>query len=359
MALRATLSVAGSPDDALASLATAVEVVERMGCTTTWALRVPVGLAHPGSPELGPVATDAYATALGPGASLRVGVTEPESGGAHVLVDGPVHGEHIHLAHGGEGSFVEIRGSDRSVEMDRDLRSVVHQGAEQAVVSGILGGYSFVPQVDLSATHSEQKHVLVQRETDLAFVRRLARRAGRLFWLRSDQRLGHVANVARPDAGERARKALTIHGQRTVLTSLDIEWDVERPSAVESRQLDLNSKRELDGAAQGPLSFLGRRDLQSVAGGARTTSLAVPCDDAGALKARSEAALIDAGWFVRARGELTAGAWGAVLRAHQVVELSGAGPRHDGDWYVAEVRHLIDHTTHRMAVQLVRNAWSR
>ena len=48
---------------------------------------------------------------------------------------------------------------------------------------------------------------------------------------------------------------------------------------------------------------------------------------------------------------------GAPVRAHTVVELSGAGSLHSGRYLVAAVRHLIDPAGHRMTVELVRNAW--
>jgi len=48
---------------------------------------------------------------------------------------------------------------------------------------------------------------------------------------------------------------------------------------------------------------------------------------------------------------------GVVLRPAQVVEVTGAGTRHSGKYFVTAVRHTIDATSHTMALELARNAW--
>ena len=37
--------------------------------------------------------------------------------------------------------------------------------------------------------------------------------------------------------------------------------------------------------------------------------------------------------------------------------LLGAGGRHSGKYFVASVKHTIDGAEHRMAAELLRNAW--
>jgi hypothetical protein len=82
-----------------------------------------------------------------------------------------------------------------------------------------------------------------------------------------------------------------------------------------------------------------------------------PVDDNGDLQARSEGALIDASFFVRANGTTTLTSLKKILRSHTLVKLRGAGARHSGLWFCAAVRHIIDVTEHRMEFELIRNGW--
>jgi hypothetical protein len=142
------------------------------------------------------------------------------------------------------------------------------------------------------------------------------------------------------------------------LASLDISWDVERPTSAVAAQLDLSDKSNIDGAvAASPLTPLGSQALSDVAPDTRALHLFAPVDDAGDLQARGEAALIESSFFIRARGKTTADNLGGVLRAHTVVNVRGAGSRHSGKWFCASVRHTIDDVDHRMEFELIRNGW--
>jgi hypothetical protein len=71
---------------------------------------------------------------------------------------------------------------------------------------------------------------------------------------------------------------------------------------------------------------------------------------------RSTAALREAEWFVRCRGEASLDRLGAVLRVGTVVFLQGVGNLHSGNWFVWNVRHevVVDSIVARFT--LVRNA---
>ena len=105
-----------------------------------------------------------------------------------------------------------------------------------------------------------------------------------------------------------------------------------------------------------PLTSLGTQALADVAP-VRQAAIVAPVDAVGDLQARAEAALIEGGWFIRARGTTNARALGAVLRAHTLVAVDGLGRRHSGGYVVASVRHVIDGDGHVMDFELVRNAW--
>jgi len=337
MALGAAIAVDDSVDDSLA-VASWVEVHERLGQPTTYRIRYEV---EAGSSDLDRL-VDAR---LDAGSMLSVLV--PGRSGNECLVKGPVGAQRIHLEHGAAGSYVEVRGSDSAIKMDREAQSKIWSDVTDGqAVTSILGAYGLVPDVgSTDGGHYETKHVLVQRESDLSFVRRLARRNGFVFWVTADAlgiETGHFLINQAPPA----------------LEQLDVRWDVERPTSVVSAQLDLDTGDTLDGGQQrGPLSALGAQDLAAITGDTRSILLAAPSDDAGDLKARADGALVESYFFIRASGETRLDRTGAPVRAHTVIEIRGAGTRHSGKYFVAGVRHTIDPDSHRMELELLRNAW--
>ncbi len=352
MALGATIAVDGRPDDELAT-ATWVEVHERAGAPTTFRLRYEMDVSQGDLSQL----VDAR---LGPGSTLAVLVA---SGGlTQCLVKGPVHGQSIHLEQGGAGSYVEVRGADTSSAMDREARSAVWDGVTDAdAVSAVVGRHGYVADVDsTSSRHSEDGHVLVQRESDLRFVRRLARRNGFLFWISADAQGIETAHFKQPPLGGSPSATLAINQSPPKVLSFEVHWDVERPTSVEASQVDLLTKQDVDGdVATSPLPALAAQALDAITGDTRSTLLAAPADDAGDLQARAGGALIEALWFIRARCQAQLDALGALVRAHTVVQVDGAGSRHGGRYFVSGVRHLLDLNRHSMEIELARNAWEK
>jgi hypothetical protein len=280
-----------------------------------------------------------------------------------VLVKGPVHGQRIRLVHGGSGSWLEVCGSDQSVEMDRELRRAVWDGVRSSdVVRTIVARYGLHADVeDTRDEHQERKHTLVQVDTDLRFVRRLARWSGCLFWVTTDPGGASTAHFRRPPLqGEPAAQLIISRRdpRQPTIATLDIAWDVERATRIEARQLDVNTKNVIDGGVSvSPLPALGVRPLSDVAGGARSAQVVAAVDGVGDLAQRAEAALIQEGWFVEASCDTSLNTLGRLVRAHTVIEVVGAGRVHSGPYLVAGVRHVIDVHGHVMELKLYRNAW--
>ena len=350
MGLGIAIAVDGTSGPELAN-ATSVEVHERMGEATTYTIRYPVDISEGDMTLLGDSRLDA-------GSSLSVLV--PVEDTTHCLVKGPVYSQRIHLQHGGEGSSVEVIGADTSIVMDRESKSTVWSDvADSDAVLGILGNYGLTPDVEsTNARHLETKHTLVQRGTDLRFVKLLARRNGYLFWITCDATGIETAHFKRPpiDGSETAELIINLNSPN--MGTIDISWDVERPTSVEGLQLNLNDKTNIDGGvAQTPQTILGDVGLSDITGDTRSVHVSAPSDDAGDMQARGEGALIEADWFIRATCSTSLNQLGGLVRAHTVVNVRGAGSRHSGKYFVAGVRHIIDAVAHRMELELLRNGW--
>jgi phage protein D len=340
-------------DDDLAQ-ADQVDVWERMGAPTTYRLRLPVDIQGGDLPRL----IDRH---LDPGSELTI--LEPVGDATQCLVKGPVRGQYIHLEHGGDASWVEVSGSDTTLKMDRETRAVIWADVKDSeAASSVLNdrsyGYSLDVQ-DTNAGHYEEKHVLVQRETDYHFVRRLASRNGFLLWITCDAQGAETAHFRRPPLDGDSVATLLINVDGANLKTVEIAWDVERPSSVTGAGLDANSKEVLDGSvAATPQTILGARSLQAITGDTRSAHLPAPADDAADLQARGEGLLIQADWFVRLTCQTSLYGLGQLVRAHTVVQVDGLGTRYSGKYFVAAVHHVIDASAHVMNLTLVRNAWS-
>jgi phage protein D len=350
MALAALIAVSGKVDDGLGS-ASWIEVHERLGQPSTYRIRYEIA-ADAGDYSM---LTDSR---LDAGSVLSVLVQG--SGTKECLVKGPVGSQRIHFEHGDAGSYVEIRGSDSAIAMDREAKSALWSDVTDSdAVNAIVGTYGFVPDLDSTqAGHYENKHVLVQRESDLSFVRKLARRNGFLFWVTSDALGIETAHFKKPPLGGQSAAKLAINRVPPAFTFLDLRWDVERPTSVEGTQLDLNALSDIDGGArESGLDKLGSSDLATITGDTRSIFLAPPADDAGDLQGRAAGALVESNFFIRATGETALSITGAPIRAHTVIELDGAGSRHSGKYFVGGVRHTISPDSHLMEVELLRNGW--
>lgn len=352
MGLGVVITVNGVPDPDLAG-ASSVEVYERMGQATTYCIHYGVDISEGDLPLL---AEDKLS------AGSELSILGEAGGEAFCLVKGPVYGQRIHLVDGCAGSDLEVLGADTSIAMDREDKATVWPNVtDLEAVTAVLGSHAYLPDVESTpGRHLETKHALVQRGSDLGFVRRLARRNGYLFWITCDPTGVETAHFKPPPVDGGAEVGLSINLSDSNIGELKIDWDVERPTSAVSAQLDLNSKTGIDGSADAsPVTPLGLQGLSMVAGGTRSLHLTTPADDVGDLKGRTEGALVEADFFVRANCQTTAHLLGSVVRSHTLVNLQGAGSRHSGNYLCSAVRHTIDAVSHRMEIELLRNGWTK
>jgi len=353
MALGVAIRVENAPNE-LASSAVSVEVSETVGQPTYYRLDYTLDTQDGDFPLL----TEGT---FGPGSELSVVVLSSDA--TECLVKGPVYGQHIQFKHGGSGSTLTVQGADSLIKLDREDKAMAWSDlTDSAAVSSILSQAGLVPDVETTqAGHFELKHTLIQRETDLSFIRRLARRNGFHFWITCDEFGVETAHFKRPalDGDAKCDLVINLIDPKPNVTALDISWDVERPTSTDSLELDLNTKSDITGTIQNsPLTALGGTALSAITTEPRIAHVHAPVDDSGDLQARSEGALIEASFFLRASGSTTLSALGKVLRAHTLVNLRGVGSRHSGLWFCSSVRHSIDDTEHVMDFELIRNGWA-
>jgi phage protein D len=300
-----------------------------------------------------------------PFVNLAVVVT-PEGRSAECIFDGYVLSQKLHLETGATGSTLQVWGQDASwlMNLEEKVREWVDVTDAQ-VASSIFGDYGITPasenSEDDSPSHTESGHSLMQRASDVQFLRSLARRNGKLCRVACKDKPGQrTGYFARPKLGGDPAVTLTLNDPETwTVDALDLDWDVMRPTAVRASQALFDDDDE-DGASadttDSGLDLLDARALADFAGKPMTALLTAPVDDAGELSLRAQSLLREAGWFVHCEGEADVSRLNAVLRVGTVVQIDGVGALHSGKYYVWSVRHTITADSHKMRFVLARNA---
>lgn len=282
------------------------------------------------------------------------------------IFDGVVLSHRLHMEAGIVNSKLRVWGQDYSWMMNMEERTHEWPDATDAVVANrIFGEHAIDPDPanlkDDSPAHTTAGHTLMQRGSDAAFLRNLARRSGKLFRVVGGTAPGKRIGVfARPqlDAAPVATLVLTDKDTWNV-TTLDLDWDVARPTIVVARQKlfsDTTGSSASGDASDTGLVKLASRDLATFTGKPMTVMLTTPVDDGGELAMRAKALLIESSWFVRCEGEADVSKLGTVLRVGQIVQIAGLGSVHSGKYYVWSVRHTVTQDAHKMRFVLVRNA---
>ena len=345
-------------DDDLYEALTGLEVEENADLPGAFQFSLPVNRADDGNltyvtdPRFAPYTTIAVVTSL-------------DGQDDECIFDGVLLSGKLHLETGVANSTLELWGQDYSWMMNVEEKVVEWTGTEADTAASIFGAYGIQPAPDNSngdsPSHTEDGHTLMQRQTDIQFLRGLARRNGLLCRVFAQSTPGdRTGYFARPDltADPVATLNCTDPSNWTV-NALDIEWDVTRPTVVDAGQA-LFTDSDPDSATvsqtDSGLAPLDANNLSTFAGQDNTVILTTTVDDSGELTDRAQAVLIEAGWFVRCEGETDANHLNAILRVGDIVAIEGIGSLHSGNYFVWSVRHTIDKFAHKMKFVLVRNA---
>ena len=307
------------------------------------------------------------ATAVAGAVASLAGVAGGGNGSnAECIFDGYVLSQKLHLNTGVADSTLTVWGQDASwlMNLTEKIKEWVDVTDADAANS-IFGDYGITPAdentVEDSPSHTESGHSLMQRASDIQFLRTLARRNGKFCRVvctdKPGVRTGYFA-APKLDAKPAATFSIT-DPQAWNVQSLDLQWEVTVPSEVIARQA-LFTDSDPNGASADSsdtgLPLLGDRGLAEFSSSPMTVLLAAPVDDGGELTLRAQSLLRESAWFVRCEGEADLAQLGVVLRVGMIVTIEGIGALHSGKYLVWSVRHIITPDDHKMKFVLVRNA---
>lgn len=287
---------------------------------------------------------------------------------------------------GGPGSWVEVHGESRKVEMDRESVQASWEGQEGMIVESVLSRYDFTPDVGnvqtKTYTATEQ---LNQRGTDLALLDKIASENGVDFWLSYEVetpnpltgaytvnetahfRISPTVPESSPfDIGEfslspddAVAPSFRINVPRDQcpnVTAFNVTVDTERPNRALGAAIDADSGETAQSDTTADLAATGAGlTLEAIDGVTRTIVTSGPGGSEDQSR-RDEAALREASWFVEATVSTSAHLLrGRVIVTHEIINVEGAGWRFSIPYQVKSVTHVVNAADHMMDVKLRSN----
>jgi len=294
-----TVSVNGArQDDLLADIAD-IEVEEHVESADVFRVRLSISVRADGSWRY----LDDARLAVWNRLAIRAGYGDDHE----LLIDGYI--THVNASLSGSGaeeSFLELTGSDASAVMDLEDRQVAWANKKDSdIAQEIFGAYGLAWEVeDTELLHGERLATILQSESDIRFLQRLAARNGFECYVKGDKGHFRSANLEQPP-----QKPLAVQfGSETNVTALRFEADGTPPSQLEIRRIDPFEKRdEREVLGELPERPLGKRSLAVARAGVRVGRRVLrqqPAVSKQELRARLRAGYEGAGRFVVASGEI-------------------------------------------------------
>lgn len=353
------LAVGGSPvSDDFYTAVQSLEIEENADAPDALLLRLPVDRTPDG--DLSYVGDRTFA----PGTPISL-VATPLGRSVQCVFDGYVLAWKLHLDRATTASTLEVWAQDASWLMNIDEKVLEWPGqTDGQVANAIFAGYGFAAAESNTAddfpVHQAADHTLLQRDTDLRFLRGLARRSGKILRVTCAVTPGERTGIFVTPAVS-APPAATISLVDPAawdVDTLDFSWDVMRPTSVQTSQISFGDSSGNAVHADTDFSGLDPMDQLDLAAysGQGGTALLTAAADPPELPQRAAGLLREAGWLARCEGTVDADRIGTLLRVGTVVTIEGAGTLHSGNWFAWTVRHVITQDAYQMRFTFVRNA---
>jgi len=238
--------------------------------------------------------------------------------------------------------LLEVWAMDERIRLDREEILKAWENKKDSDIAGeILGANGFKANVENTAiVHDVSVSTIIQRETDLRFLNRLAMRNGFEFYIE-----GETAFFREPVSGGKAQPVLAVHfGTETNLDHFEIEVNGLTFTGVGMSGVDRMGKKGMDGEGKKIWEkALGKSGPETFGAGVSPKPKAVvgmnPVSGQPEMDALCGSIFQRAQWFVTARGEIAGNRYGHVLKARETVTVKGIGETYSGDYYVSHVTH--------------------
>lgn len=254
---------------------------------------------------------------------------------------------------------LEIWGMDGSVLMDREEKLKDWPNKKDSdIASEIFNLYGFTPDVeDTAVIHDEAVSTIIQRETDIQFLKRLALRNGYECYVE-----GTTGYFRPPQIDDAPQPVLAVHfGGETNVNSFSIDVNALTPANVAMFQIDRINKESLDVAAEtSQQTALGDTDAAGLlAAGMNAGQIYIGMNAATGnpeMEALCQGLYHQGEWFVTGEGEISGNHYAHVLKPRRTVTIKGVGETHSGVYYITHVTHSFTSEGYMQLYRVKRNA---
>ena len=237
---------------------------------------------------------------------------------------------------------LELWGMDSSVLLDREEKLKDWPNKKDSdIAQEIFSLYGLSAEVeDTAVIHDEAISTILQRETDIQFLRRLALRNG--FECFVEGTTGHFRS---PTLDEDPQPVLAAHfGDDTTLGEIKFEINALTPSQVAMYQIDRTSKEVIEATASGSQqTVLGDTDADGLLPAGTDPGIVYVgrngTSGSAEMSALCQGLFHESEWFVTAEGDIAANQYAHVLKPRKTVPIKGIGETFSGLYYVTHVTH--------------------
>ena len=288
------------------------------------------------------------------------------------LIDGYITMVKPHLDREELKSYIEITGMDATYLMNLEEKVRSWSDVKDSDIASIIfKEYEFSPQVqETEIEHREDEHTMIQRGTDIQFLKTLASGNGFECYVEKDFLTDEITGIFGPPRLDLTpQKDLAIHfGDNTNIINFDAQIDSSYPIKVEASQIDaLKKTTRMTSLTDTSIAKLGDKNLKDLIQSKASSLNAIPTIISSTHVASSQTELesyasgiIDRGaWFIIAEGEVESFQYGSILKSNRLVLVKGAGSMLSGKYYVSRVIHSFTfgpHPEYRQHFEARKNA---
>lgn len=255
--------------------------------------------------------------------------------------------------------MLEVWAMDKSVLLDREEKLKDWPDKKDSdIAQEIFSEYGLTAEVeDTSIIHDQAVSTIIQRETDMQFLKRLAIRNGYECFVEGDS-----AYFRSPQLDERSQPVLSAHfGENTTLSEFNVEVEAQTATNVSLYQIDRFNKEvigvDIETSEQPPLGRDDASALLPMGGTAAKCVLSRTVTTGEAeMTTLAQGLFHSSEWFVSASGIVDANIYRHVLKPRRTVTVRGIGETYSGTYYVTYVSHIFDRDGYRQEFRAKRNA---
>lgn len=306
-------------------------------------------------------------------ANTQIGIFVSRNDKLECLVYGPVTEVKSSSVLGGAGSWVEIHGLDRRIEMNRVGVQATYTGRDSDAAAGIFSAYGFKTKIQNTLIeYDDQKNKLTQRATDLAFIEDIARRNNMETWITYEAgtnsivgniNLTETANLQtsphRPQPGDVPQIPTLVPDEGRLLkvnpppddcptvNKFEAKIDYEKPTASKGFAMsETEDQAIVEQIVQGAEPVDPAKPVP--VDGVTREVISPPASTPEQAFLKKEAIVYEQSWFVGVEFSTTLEQIDFLLFPHQIVDVTHAGERLAGAYQVMKVIHVVTATDHFM-----------